>query len=80
MAGDGWGWGAPKDGNYGSSSRAFTMSVLLAHCPLRGFVRSRSKSKGRRIFQQKFPINKDLLPPAEVQQGGHLPLLPASEP
>lgn len=40
----------------------------LAHCPLHGFVRSRSKSKGR-TFQQKFPINKDLLPPAEVQRG-----------
>lgn len=67
-AGAGCGLGAPKDGNYDSSSRAFSTSVLLAHCPLHGFVGSRSKSKGR-TFQQKFRINKDLLPPAEVQRG-----------
>lgn len=74
MAGDGCGLGAPRGGSYGSSSWVFSTSVLLACCPLLGFMSSRSKVKGRRAFQQKCPINQDLLPPAEVQHGGHLPL------
>ena len=74
MAGDGHGLGAPRGGSYGSSSWVFSTSVLLACCPLLGFMSSRGKGKGRRAFQQKCPINQDLLPPAEVRHGGHLPL------
>lgn len=77
MAGDGHGLGAPRGGSYGSSSWVFSTSVLLACCPLLGFMSSRGKGKGRRAFQQKCPINQDLLPPAEVRHGGHLPLPPA---
>lgn len=82
VAGDCWGWATPRDGSYGSSSWTLSMSVLLAYCLLRGFMRPRSKSKGRRASQQKCPINKALRPPGELQQGrgAHLPPLPASEP
>lgn len=80
MAGDCWRLRAPRDGNHGSSSWDFSVSVLLDCCPLHGFMRPQSNCEGRRASQQKRPINKDLPPPAELQHGRRLPLLPASEP
>lgn len=60
IAGDCWDPGALRDGNYGSRSLALSMSVLLACCPLHGFIRPRSKCEGRKASQQKCSVNKDL--------------------
>lgn len=60
IAGDCWDLGALRDGNYGSRFSALSRSVLLACCPLHGFIRPRSKGEGRRASQQKRSVNKDL--------------------
>lgn len=60
IAGDCWDLGALRDGNYGSRFLALSRSVLLACCPLHGFIRPRSKCEGRRASQRKCSVNKDL--------------------
>lgn len=69
IAGDCWGPGAPSDGNRGSRSWALSVSMLLAYCHECGFMRPRSRRKGRSALWQKCRIMKDLFPPTELQQG-----------